>query len=335
MRIGYQGLITTTLTLVGLLLVVPAFAQTTVDISPSKDNSIYSESDTLSNGQGDHLLTGRNGGGDLRRALLQFDITSNVPAGSTIDSVKLVLNLSQKNTADVARTTVFNKVLADWGEGASDAIGNEGQGAKAQTGDATWTHTFSNTQSWATAGGDFVALPSVSLSVDNIAQYTFGSTAGMVADVQDWLDNPGSNFGWLIRGDESEAGTGRRFDSRSNPTPGNRPVLKVGYTVVTSAEDVPGQLPQDFALSQNYPNPFNPSTSIDYTLPVSSDVLIEVFNVLGQPITTLLQGIRPAGSYTVTWQGGDAFGNAVSSGIYFYRIAAGDYTMTRKMLLLK
>jgi hypothetical protein len=121
-------------------------------------------------------------------------------------------------------------VRARTGAGAgSDAIGNEGRGAPALPGDVTWTHRFHEGEAWDNEGGDFVEAPSASLDVGRIGAYTFGSTQGMIADVQAWLDDPASNFGWLLKGDETRAKTAKRFDSRENIEEANRPVLVVPY----------------------------------------------------------------------------------------------------------
>jgi hypothetical protein len=115
-------------------------------------------------------------------------------------------------------------------------------------------------------------------------------------------------------------------------------VRKTGYEwqdVVLSADGESGQLPSSFVLAQNYPNPFNPMTVIRYSLSRRSPVEITVFNVLGQEVTTLVDETRPAGAYETTWDGTDRSGQRVSSGIYFYRVNAGDFRETRKMILLK
>jgi hypothetical protein len=90
------------------------------------------------------------------------------------------------------------------------------------------------------------------------------------------------------------------------------------------------QLPLEFALHQNYPNPFNPSTEIGFALPHACDVRLEVFNVLGQRVVTLVDGYLPAGEHSVTW---DASRHA--SGVYLYRLSAGDVVETKSMILLK
>lgn len=94
-------------------------------------------------------------------------------------------------------------------------------------------------------------------------------------------------------------------------------------------------LPESFTLAQNAPNPFNPQTRIDYDIPKATNVRLEVYNVLGQHVNTLVDGFQEAGSKSVIWNGRDNSGASVSSGVYFYRIEAGDFSMTRKMMMLK
>ena len=97
------------------------------------------------------------------------------------------------------------------------------------------------------------------------------------------------------------------------------------------------QLPKAFSLTQNSPNPFNPSTSISFSVPegVRSEVKIEVFNMRGGLVKCLCDGEREAGSYTVFWDGKDSNGREVASGVYLYRMLAGEFVQTRKMVLLK
>jgi hypothetical protein len=94
-------------------------------------------------------------------------------------------------------------------------------------------------------------------------------------------------------------------------------------------------IPEEFALFQNYPNPFNPFTSIRYTLPVESEVRLDIFNLLGQHILTLVNGDQKAGFYQVIWDTSDAQGQPVRSGIYVYRLIAGNFIQTKKMILMK
>ena len=91
--------------------------------------------------------------------------------------------------------------------------------------------------------------------------------------------------------------------------------------------------PEGFALLQNYPNPFNPITNIKFMLPEPAWVKVEIYNILGKKIVTLVDEKLSTGHKIVEWDGKDNQGNEVSTGIYFYRLRAGDFTQTRKMVL--
>jgi hypothetical protein len=95
-----------------------------------------------------------------------------------------------------------------------------------------------------------------------------------------------------------------------------------------------GLAPQEFALSQNYPNPFNPSTKIEYNLEKAAIVTLKVYNVLGNEVATLVSGRQEAGSYTVPF-GANNVTTGLSSGVYFYRLVAGSFVSTKKLILMK
>ncbi len=94
-------------------------------------------------------------------------------------------------------------------------------------------------------------------------------------------------------------------------------------------------VPDNFSLEQNYPNPFNPSTTIAYSLPHRTTVAITVSNLLGQTISTIVNGEFDAGNYTAVWNGKDRMDRPVASGIYFYTLRAGNFHSTKKMMLMK
>lgn len=199
-----------------------------INIMPSKDNTLYeydpAEGDN-SNGAGFHFFAGETAMSELRRGVLAFDIAASIPPGSTITGVSLSLNMSRTPTNTVYLIEL-HKLLADWGEGTSVAPGEEGDGAPATPNDATWRHRFFDTIFWTTEGGDFSATVSASQSVGPVGHYMWNS-AQMVADVQSWLDNPASNFGWLVLGDETAIATAKRFDTRESASP---PVLTIEFT---------------------------------------------------------------------------------------------------------
>jgi hypothetical protein len=97
----------------------------------------------------------------------------------------------------------------------------------------------------------------------------------------------------------------------------------------------PPAMPSSFALHQNVPNPFNPTTRIRFDLPEAADVRLAIYDVSGRKIRELASGATAAGAREVTWDGRDAAGRAAASGIYFYRLDAGRFTQTRKMILLR
>ncbi len=93
--------------------------------------------------------------------------------------------------------------------------------------------------------------------------------------------------------------------------------------------------PREFILFPNYPNPFNPETTIKYQLPTTSDVSLQIYNLFGQLVTTLVDEMKPAGYYAVRWNGKDRHGNPVASGVYLYMLKTKEFTQTRKMILTR
>ena len=94
-------------------------------------------------------------------------------------------------------------------------------------------------------------------------------------------------------------------------------------------------LPKEFALHQNYPNPFNPTTAIRYDLPQNGDVNIMIYDIMGREIRSLVTGHQEAGFRIINWDATNDYGQAISAGMYFYVIQAGEFRETKKMVLLK
>jgi hypothetical protein len=106
-----------------------------------------------------------------------------------------------------------------------------------------------------------------------------------------------------------------------------------GYVITGIAEG--GKLPISYGVGPNYPNPFNPSTTIGYQLPEVIEVRLAIYNILGQAVRVLVDERMEAGYHRVAWDGRDAEGTQVSSGVYIYRFEAGPYHKVQKMMLLK
>ncbi len=206
-----------------------------VTIPPERDNTLFQDADgDTSNGAGPAFFAGNNGQNLTRRALLAFDLAAQVPAGSKVDSVVLTLQISSAPDTFSRRFTL-HRVLANWGEGQSYSSG--GAGAPATPGDATWLHTFYPDQLWAHAGGDFEPAASASELVGDVGRYVW-TGAGMTADVQTWLGQPASNFGWLIQGEEIGPRTVRRFDSRESDLAANRPALTIYFSATVPSRSM-------------------------------------------------------------------------------------------------
>lgn len=213
-----------------------------VTLTPIKDNTLYEpiQQDGYadrSDGAGPTMFTGKtkdartqSGGVAVRRAVLEFDIAGIIPAGATINSAQLTLYCDK-----VGLNTSFNvslhRALSEWGEGTSNT-GNsqQGRGEPPTTNDATWHHTFYPNQFWTTQGGDFASTASATRTIGAIGTYTWGSSSGMVSDVQAWLNSPSQNHGWIVVGTETAIQTTKRFGTRENATVQNRPSLVVTYT---------------------------------------------------------------------------------------------------------
>ena len=213
----------------------PASA-TTINIFADKDTTIFQNQIGNSLGGGVGMFVGGNNASSPRRGLLEFDIAAAIPAGATINSVQLTLYLGQVagGGPDADRVIELHRVLADWGEGTEGAgmmIGGTGQGFAAQPGSATWNQRQFGIANWMSLGGDFAPTASQTSLVDDVINvpYSWTTNAAMVADVQLWLNNPGSNFGWLLRNqDELGQQTFRAFFTQDNLA--MVPLLTVDFT---------------------------------------------------------------------------------------------------------
>jgi len=221
----------------------PGTAQVTVALSADRDNTLYQTLDGgRSIGAGTAMFAGRNSQAtdSIRRGLVYFDLAAALPAGATIQSVSLRLHNSASNVGD--QIVALHRVLESWGEGASAASGGQGSGAPAAPNDATWLHRFYPNTPWSAPGGVFAPTASAATIVGGVGHWDWVSTPALVADAQLFLDQPGSNFGWALLGNESAASTAKRFATREEPDASLRPTLVVTYIPEPSSAVLAGAI---------------------------------------------------------------------------------------------
>jgi hypothetical protein len=228
----------------GLLLnsALSAFSET-VSIRPTADTTLFESSPNDNMGGWTHVAAGTTGNAADRtrnRGLFRFDIATVLPPGARITNATLNLEVvripgTMGGGSSVSSTFALHRVLRPWGEG--DKLGD--RGFPADPGEATWNYRLAPNLNgtggapWAVAGGssatDFSATVSASQAVAGIRKYQFGSNFNLVDDVQTWLDNPSSNFGWmLISRSENSAKTARAFGSREDAD--HAPMLTIEYS---------------------------------------------------------------------------------------------------------
>lgn len=213
---------------------------------PSADTTLIEIAPTNNNGAQAWVLSGKIQNDFYRmRALFKFDFSA-VPTNALILSVAFNVEVTRvPDEPPVSSTFGLRRVLRPWGEGSKFAnpfaIPPEppGQGRPATAGEATWLCAFFPTNLWSAPGGadgvDFASVESSFEFIGGIGPYRFPSTPELVADVQDWVNHPESNHGWLMRSnDEITILTARRFTSREDPD--SPPTLEVEYFVPPRVE---------------------------------------------------------------------------------------------------
>jgi hypothetical protein len=223
--------------------------------------------------------------------------------------VSAVLNV---NTSRSSVGTNFpadvHRVLADWGEGTSNATLQEGRGAAATTNDATWRHRRYPNTFWTSPGGDFAATPDCTMYLAWFGPAQSPSTAGLNATVQSWLDQPSQNFGWLIKTNELVPYLSFRLDSREAPAPGIKPTLTVRYVMPgqTAATWGPGCPVQGTPFRCALVGPPTSGTTVTWTLSngpagaIAANLLTFGFDPVGSPLHPQCGCYLPLGNAVLT-----------------------------------
>ncbi|MBC8180227.1 T9SS type A sorting domain-containing protein [candidate division KSB1 bacterium] len=297
------------------------------------------------------------------RTLIKFDFIPGITAfgitgASQIVNAWIDLNIySSEGQGQQGFYVDIFRLKEEWGEGTKSY-------AHASTGEVTWNAAKHNLVEWFSPGAGNTTydrelvmdgstfinrwgqVPDVWLTEEYDPSGKSCGSFNVTTSVKYMLEND-ENFGWLLQAHEENMDKYFRiYSSESNYT-SLRPKLTVvanvpigtgrqlSKNVSTNEEITIDNTPSDYKLSQNYPNPFNPDTYIKYQIPENANVLIKIYNALGQEIKTLINEEKTAGYYTVHWDGKDSNGLKVGSGIYFYRMTVGQFSKTQKMLLLE
>jgi len=185
-----------------------------------------------------------------------------------------------------------------------------------------------NTVTWNTQP-DYITTNQVLLS-ESTSPFQDYLNMNVTNIVRDMVNNPTTSYGFILMLGTEWYYRCINFASGDCIDATKRPLLQITYTTTTGITPVSGEIPSNFKIYQNYPNPFNPETNIKFDIPERSFTRIDVFDMLGRNIETLVNETIDAGSYNLNWNGGN-----FSSGEFFYRIVTNDFVETKRMTLLK
>lgn len=277
-------------------------------LTPVADTSIMEGAPFNNLGAVQSMAVGVTANGPAARGLVRFDLSGQIPANATVNSVALLFPVIRSGFLVEDSTFALHRVKVAWGEGTKGAGSATGTGAAATAGEATWVSRQHPTTNWRSAGGgagdDYQATPSATADVTGSDGITFLPTPELAADVQAWLANPASNFGWLIKDlTENEfVQSARRLASREFATV--RPTLLVEYSVAAA----PLQISDARLDAGRLCFQFQPTVGKSYTIERRT-------NVASGP-WTVIQTIP-----VVTSPGPIQICDPIGSGPQFYRVA--------------
>ena len=187
---------------------------------------------------------------------------------------------------------------------------------------------FSSAGVSVTAGTDFQIVLENTKSTDTLQLLLDNNASSNINRTSSYRIGANGVLGWYNRADPN-------YTSPYTPTYYNLFISAEIAVAVTDVERISNALPTSYMLRQNYPNPFNPNTNIEYSIPVKGLVKLQIFDILGRSIATLVDVVQDAGVYQTMWNGKTNNGTEISSGVYFYRLESGIFSKTERMLLLK
>lgn len=238
----------------------------------SADTTLFADAPNHAHGAGSGLFIGNIASGAPRRSLLRFDVSS-LPADVRVLEASLALYVDRAGIASSSTDFAsLHRLTESWNEGSADG-GTGGAGTPGAAGDTTWGWRSLGDAAenvagipWQAAGGTFAPAPSAIAALPSKGALTFSTTTGLVADVQGWIERPGSNFGWILLGNEQRDQTARRILSRESVATGLRPELRVRYVA----------------------SPGAPGCCSDSLAPRFADALLEYAGTKGPGFTILL-----------------------------------------------
>lgn len=200
----------------------------------TRDVSVFSDFTSNASGRDPVLYVGMTQFADKRRAFIKFDL-SVMPPGTIIERVQLELSVERARTGPEPHQ--LHRVTSLWDEGPATApdSGAGGTGTPAASGDVTWTYANFPLVLWSQPGGEFDPLESAITSFGSAGTTGTFESQGMVGDVQLWVDDPGSNRGWILLGNEAGIHNAKRFHSSEAADPALRPRLKVTFRTPSAA----------------------------------------------------------------------------------------------------
>ncbi|HKS37750.1 MAG TPA: hypothetical protein VJW76_11210 [Verrucomicrobiae bacterium] len=265
-----------------------------VTLTPVADTTLLQSAPANNLGASTMLLSGASSGdlggpfGALSRALLHFDVASQVPSTATVTSVTLTVRVTRTPLIGGVNSTFgLHKVLQAWGEG--DNAGDPNVGQTATPGEATWNARQHPSPLWASPGGepgvDYMPGASASKLITGVATHTFESTSNLVADVQSWLNSSNSNSGWiLISDDEASPTTVRGFGSREAGT--NGPSLLIQYTTQTIAPTITQAGLANGQITFQFDAQALTSYTVQFNDSLASSNWLSLTNITPQPAAT-------------------------------------------------